>query len=209
MPDLSAPIVPAIEFDRLVDLRHRAASHLAGDASRKGAIARSADALTVLHGLASSPQTAADALALLHELQVYQVELDLQAQELRESREALEASLRRQVELYDFQPAGLFTLDAQRVVMETNRAGADMLGLGRDDLVGLTLDAFLLPESARRFRSAMVGVDVGMRHVWCPLTLSPRDGVALSFVAAIGQDPAGRGYLVNLTRVDEEHAVSP
>lgn len=208
MPDLSAPIVPAIEFDRLVDLRHRAASHLAGDAAGKGAIARSFDALTVLHALASSPETAADALALLHELQVYQVEVDLQAQELRESREALEASLRRQVELYDFQPAGLFTLDPHRVVLATNRAGADMLGLGPDDVVGLALDAFLFPESARRFRSAVAGVDVGMRHVWCRLTLSPRDGVALSFVAAISQDPAGNGYLLNLTRVDEEHAVT-
>jgi hypothetical protein len=37
----------------------------------------------VLHALASSPQTAADALTLLHELQVHQVELDLQAQELQ------------------------------------------------------------------------------------------------------------------------------
>ena len=36
------------------------------------------EALTLLHGLASTPQTASDALKLLHELQVHQVELDLQ-----------------------------------------------------------------------------------------------------------------------------------
>jgi hypothetical protein len=97
-PDLP---VPAIEPERLADLRSRAASRLTGLAATKGSTASAADALSVLHALASSPQTAADALTLLHELQVHQVELDLQAQELQESRAELESALRRQIELYD------------------------------------------------------------------------------------------------------------
>jgi molybdenum cofactor biosynthesis enzyme len=84
---------------RLADLRSRAAARLKGPAAAKGTAAAAADALGVLHALASSPETAADALAMLHELQVHQVELELQAQELRESRAELEAALRRQLEL--------------------------------------------------------------------------------------------------------------
>ena len=38
----------------------------------------SGDALACLHQLASNQSSAADALKFLHELQVYQVELDLQ-----------------------------------------------------------------------------------------------------------------------------------
>jgi hypothetical protein len=48
------------------------------------------DAFRVLFELASSPDTAGDALALLHELQVHQVELDMQTEELMHSRAELE-----------------------------------------------------------------------------------------------------------------------
>ena len=42
-----------------------------------GATVRATDALGVLRALASDPATAADALTLLHELQMHQIELDL------------------------------------------------------------------------------------------------------------------------------------
>ena len=121
-----------------------------------------------MHALASSPQTAPDALALLHELQVHQVELDLQAQELKEARAELESALRRQTELYDFQPVGCFTLDSRLAVHELNQAGADMLGVARDGAYGLGLSAFGSTESALLLRSALASVDTGARPAACP-----------------------------------------
>jgi hypothetical protein len=91
------PIAP----EQLSNLRHRATSRLSAGAGATRAPVSASNALAVLHDLASSPETAADALALLHELQVHQVELDLQADELRESRAGLETALRRQTDLYD------------------------------------------------------------------------------------------------------------
>jgi PAS domain-containing protein len=189
----------AIEPERLADLRSRAASRLTGRAATKGSTARAADALTVLHALASSPKTASDALTLLHELQVLQVELDLQAQELQESRAELESSLRRQIELYDFQPVGCFTIDPRLVLHELNQTGADMLGVGRSEAYGQLLDAFLCADSARRFRSAISSVDAGARRPSCLLRLCPKDGSERPVLASIGADPAANRYLVSLS----------
>lgn len=201
---MSALSVHAIEPERLADLRSRAASRLTGAAATKGSIARAADALAVLHTLASSPETASEALTLLHELQVHQVELDLQAQELHESRAELESALRRQIELYDFQPVGCFTIDARLALHELNQTGADMLGIGRDDAYGLHLDGFLGAESARRFRSAMASVDAGARRASCLLRLCPKDVPERSVLASIGTDPTANRYLVSLTQAEDE-----
>jgi len=206
MPDLSTPTVHAIETERLADLRNKAASRLVGAAATKGSTASAADALTVLHTLASSPDTASDALALLHELQVHQVELDLQAQELRESRAELESALRRQIELYDFQPVGCITVDPRTVLHELNQTGAHMLGIARDDAYGLPLDAFLSGESAHRFRSAISSIDGGLQRASCHLTLSPKDGPERPVLASIAKDPAANRYLVSLTLAEDEPA---
>ena len=206
MSDLT---VHALEAERLADLRRRAASRLTGTAATKGSTASAAEALTVLHALASSPETASDALTLLHELQVHQVELDLQAQELHESRADLESALRRQIELYDYQPVGCFTIDPRLVLHELNQTGADMLGIGREDAYGLPLDAFLCAESARRFRSAISSLDASTRRPSCVVRLCPKDGPERPVLASIGADPAANRYLVSLTNSgdEKEHAL--
>jgi len=194
----------AIEPGHDIDLRQRAAARLTGAAGTKGAAARATDALSVLHALASSPDTAADALTLLHELQVHQVELDLQAQELRDSRAELESALRRHIELYDHQPVGCFTIDAKGVLQELNLSGAALLGLARDDAYGLPLEAFFGAESARRFRAAIASVGAGVRRPSCLLRLCPKDGAERSVLASIAVDPAGQRTLVSLTDAGEE-----
>jgi hypothetical protein len=204
MSDLSNPTSHAVEAQRLAELRSRAASLLGGSAAAKGAPARAVDALRVLHALASSPEKASDALALLHELQVHQVELELQTQELRESRAELEAALRRQIELYEFQPVGCFTIDSGLVLHELNRTGADMLGIARDLAYGLPLDAFLCAASARRLRSEISAWDADMRRPSCRLELCPKGGPGRSVLASIGADPAANQYLVSLMNAEGE-----
>ena len=206
---MSALSIPATEAERMADLRSRAASRLRGTAATKVSTARAADALTVLHALASSPDTALDALTLLHELQVLQVELDLQAQELHESRAELESALRRQIELYDYQPVGSFTIDPQMALHELNQTGADMLGIGRDDAFGLPLNAFFCAESARRFGLAIASFDASKSRPSCVLRLCAKDGPERQVLASIGADPAANRYLVSLTNVGDEQEHAP
>ena len=201
---MSALPAPAIQVERLADLRSRAASRLTGTAATKGPSARAIDALTVLHAMASSPETASGALKLLHELQVHQVELDLQAQEMQEARVELESALRRQIELYDFQPVGFFTIDPRLLLRELNQTGAEMLGIGRDDAEGLSLDAFLCPDSTGRLRSAMASVDAGKRRASRLLSLRTKDGGERQVLASIAADPAANRYLVSLTVAADE-----
>lgn len=194
----------ATDSERRVGLRHRAASRLVGIAATKGANARAADALTVLHALASSPATATDALTLLHELQVHQVELDLQAQELLESRAELEAALRRQIELYDHLPVGAFTIDQRWLLHELNQTGADMLGISRDEALGLPLDAFFDVAGARRFRAAIAGLDTRVGRPSCVLRLCLKGGSERPVLASLGVDPAAQRFLVSLSDAGED-----
>jgi PAS domain-containing protein len=194
------------EFERQAKLRSRAAARLAGAAARKGAVAKAADALAVLHSLASSPATASDALTLLHEMQVLQVELDLQAHELHESRAELESALRRQIELYHFQPVGCFTLDPQLRLYELNQTGAKMLGVPHDDAEGQQFDAFLSAESAKRFKALLSNLAAGVRHPSCLLKLRSKDSTEWPLLASVGLDPAAKRYFVCLTNAADEAA---
>jgi PAS domain-containing protein len=90
--------------------------------------------LSLLYTLASSPASAKDALKLLHELQVHQVELDLQNEGVEAARRELAEDLARYKTLYDAAPAGYFNVDLAGHILEGNLAGAELLGLGPGDL---------------------------------------------------------------------------
>jgi PAS domain-containing protein len=186
------------------DLRGRAASRLPGVSVARGVGASASEALTVLHALASSPVTAPDALALLHELQVHQVELDLQAEDLRESRAELESALRRQIGLYDALPVGCFTVDAHLVVAELNRCGAAMLGIEQDDGVGAPLDGFLAPGSARSLMGLVRHILDGQPSAAAELQLVPRGAAARRVQAHLSASPQGPQCLVVFSEAPED-----
>ena len=177
-------------------LRLRALARLTGNSNPGDARANSSAALAVLHDLASSPKTAADSLKLLHELQVHQVELDLQEEELRRSVAELEAALYRQVQLYDFAPAGCFTVNRSTALCELNRAGARLLGLDRDAVLGRVLDSFLEPDSSRALHAALTRVAEGAEGEGCELRFTARDGVSQTAHASVGPDPSGQRFLI-------------
>jgi len=176
-------------------LRSRAVAHLKGPGANTDASA----SLSVLYELASSPSTGPDALALLHELQVHQVEIDLQEEELRRSRAALETSLSRQVQLYDCAPIGQFTVDGNAVLRGLNQTGATLLGFERESLLGRSLDSFLTPEGMSTLRAMLGRVIAGARTVLADLHLrAAQDGETRCMHASACLDPAGGGYLIGL-----------
>ena len=76
-----------------------------------------------------------DARALVHELQVHQIELEMQNEELKLAKLEAEDALTKYSDLYDFAPIGLFTFDAQGLIQEVNLAGAMLLGVERRSLM--------------------------------------------------------------------------
>jgi len=184
------------------ELRSQAIARLTGASAQPPVRADTSSALAVLYELASTPETAPNALALLHELQVHQVEVELQDEELRRSREELEAALNRQTQLYDQAPAGYFTVDRDTVVSELNLTGAGLLGVEPDYLRGRSLDSFLTPDSARELKrmldSAAQSADHGAADAVADLEFRRQDGTARSARAAARRDPAGPRFLIVL-----------
>lgn len=127
-------------------------------------------------GQAASPiRGAADTERLLHELEVHQVELAQQNEELQATRDALASSLRRYVELYDFAPVGLVTLDRTLNVREINRRGCELLGLTRHSALGPGLLGMLAPGAHRRLH-ALLADPQGAIGMALDLTVSTSSG---------------------------------
>jgi len=186
------------DSDRRDDLRSRAVAHLKG----RNAQVDASTALGVLYSLASSPSTAADALALLYELQVHQVEVDLQDEELRRSRTELESTLHRQIQLYDYAPVGCLTLDRKAELRELNQTGAALLGLERNALPGCSLENFLTDDSVSVLRAMLERLAAGAPTQFADLALrSAADRETRCMHASACLDPAGGGYLIGLIGV--------
>jgi len=95
------------------------------------------------------PLTKADALRLLHELETHQIELEMQNEELVQSRAEAEEAYRQYTDLYDFAPVGYFTLARDGTISKVNLAGATLLGADaeRGKLIKRRLGLFVAQES--------------------------------------------------------------
>ena len=96
-------------------------------------------------------EESANALALVHELQVHQIELEMQNEELKRARLEAEEASAKYSDLYDFAPIGLFTLDEQGQILESNLAGATFLGVERRNLSKKSFQRFIAPKDRPSF----------------------------------------------------------
>ncbi len=144
-----------------------------------------------------------DLMRLYHELDVHRIELEIQNEELSQANAALTAMRDRYAMLYDFAPVGLLTLGPAGTVAEANLAGARLLGLERNRLLGRRLDAFAAPESVRDLRSFLAdivaGEGVAATEIWWVGAGGRRFRGRLE--GAVAEEPAG-GDAVRLALVD-------
>jgi PAS domain S-box-containing protein len=87
-----------------------------------------------------------DAGALLHELQVHQIELEMQNEELQRAQAEAEQAAARYAELFDFAPVAYFVLDQAGLIRQLNFAGATLLGLERALIAGRALEQYVVPD---------------------------------------------------------------
>jgi PAS domain-containing protein len=179
-------------------LRSRAVARLTGPSAQPTPVRDPSAALGVLYELASSPETAPGALALLHELQVHQVEVDLQDEELRRSLLDLEATLNRQTRRHEHAPAGYYIVDRDSLISEVNLTGASLLGFERDFLLGRTLQGFLTPDCGLRLKAMLERLAGGAPAEVADLQLLGLEAATLAVHASVRRDPAGDGYLIVL-----------
>ena len=124
-----------------------------------------ASSLTLLHRLASDPETAGDALKLLHEMQVHQVELDLQHEHLIEESQVLSQSAHRLAEMYIFAPVAYFMVTSAGELTEANVVGSRMFGMDRDKIGSQNLVRLAAPDSRPALLALLKQVQsTGLRH---------------------------------------------
>ena len=121
------------------------------------------------------PEGLGDAVRLVHELQVHQIELEIQNEELVRSRLEAETALQQYSELYDFAPVGYFTLARDGAIRQVNLTGARLLGMDRSVLVERRLGAFVADTDRPAFNSAIATALEGAGEASCEVALARAD----------------------------------
>ena len=118
----------------------------------------------------------AEVRKLAHELQVYQIELEMQNEELRKSSNELEDSRDRYSRLYDFAPIGYLTISEKGLILEANLTFALMLGMERGSLIKKQLSTFITREDKDIFYLYHKQVLITKKQEMCELRMMKKDG---------------------------------
>ena len=146
--------------------------------------------------------TAEETQRLVHELQVHQIELEMQNEELQQTRAEVEAILGQYTDLYDFAPVGYFTLDRDGTIGQVNLTGARLLGVERSGLVNRRFGLFVSAESCPAFNAFLKKVFDCQAKETCELALRKQanDPLWAHIEAAATQDgQACRAAVVDIT----------
>lgn len=80
---------------------------------------------------------------LVHELDVYRVELEMQNEELRRTQEELEEALDRYTDLYDYAPVGYLIVQSYGIITSANITAGNILGENRKELEGTSIQSYI------------------------------------------------------------------
>ena len=141
---------------------------------------RQAEEVMIRKDFASPSAVVEDPLELIHELQTFQVELELQNEELHRSQQELMEFKMRYTELYDFTPVGYVCLDTKGVILNANLTLGDMLSEERSSLINQPLSGYVLFEDQDiYYRHLRDLAELKMRQI-CELRLRKMDGTPLN-----------------------------
>jgi PAS domain S-box-containing protein len=133
----------------------------------------------------------ADARALVHELQVHQIELEMQNEELQRARQAAQEASEKYGNLFDFAPVAYFLWDHEARIAEVNLAGAALLGLDRRDVIQKRFGQFLARTSRPAFADfCKLALTTGARQT-CEVKLLRAGGTVHALVEAIAANDSG------------------
>jgi PAS domain S-box-containing protein len=119
-----------------------------------------------------------DIKILLSELQIYQIELEMQNEELRRAQGELETQRDRYADLYDSAPVGYFTLHDKAFIVEINLTGALMLGARKNLLIGRPFFQFIHEADQDVFYLHIQKLLESESFLSCELRLEKKEGPA-------------------------------
>ncbi len=131
---------------------------------------------------------------VLHELRVYQNELEAQNVELRVAHVHLDAARARYFDLYDLAPVGYCTLSEKGLILEANLTSANLLGVSRGVLVQKPISRFILEEDQYIYYLHLKKLSVYGELQACELRMVRQDKTHFwaRLEAAVTQDAVGK-----------------
>ena len=138
-----------------------------GAATPSGQWPVSMETLHCLLGQSLSEEGAELSLKVLHELQVFQVELDLMHRQMASNEQSMSEELQLYIGLFEQLPQPSFILSADGLVQASNQAVATLMGLqwqGRNHLHGSTLLSLLCKESQLLFHAVLLRLQAGSKQ---------------------------------------------
>lgn len=143
-----------------------------------------------------------DARAVVHELQVHQIELEMQNEDLLRARAAAQEASDKYQDLFDFAPVGYFLLDRQGQILEVNLAGAALLGLDRSTAVKRRLGQHVAAQSLARFAEFCGEVLRADGKRLCEIELQRGDGRVWALLEGIRAHDGGENRFLRVAIVD-------
>lgn len=92
-----------------------------------------------------------DIKKILHELQVYQIELEMQNDELLLTQERIEETNQKYIDLYNNSPVSYFIIDEFGKVFEVNLTGEILLGLNKNEIINSSFTDFIYREDQDKY----------------------------------------------------------
>ena len=120
-----------------------------------------------------------DPMKLIHELQTYHIELELQNDELKRSQQELMKIQQKYIKLYDFSPAGYVSLSLKGLIINVNLTLADMLSTQRSRLMNKPLSAYIVFEDQDIFYRHLQELSKSAERQICQLRMKNEDGTIL------------------------------
>ena len=147
-----------------------------------------------------------DIIQLVHELQVYQTELEIQNEELKSSQQEISKQHCHEYEtLYEFAPCGYITLSPDGIITLCNLKGVALLGMERGNLKAMALSAFVTQGSQNNYFKAFREARLSGEQQTTELELSKQDGETVWVQANIQSDWSEEGsikqWLITLTDI--------
>lgn len=180
-------------YDRLRRNARDLIDHGVPPQSRGGTL--SVDALQLLYERASKPESAADAFKLLHELQTYQVELDLLYEQLQANELELNEELEHYKFLYEQAPAAYLIVANDGEIIEGNQAASELFGQSVAELPGKALNGLLAKGQDHRVTS-LIREGREQKAILAVFDLPDQRRVSISAKSAA----AGDGILMVVTK---------
>ncbi|MDD5170968.1 MAG: HD domain-containing protein [Syntrophales bacterium] len=116
---------------------------------------------------------------LLYELQVHQIELEMQNEELMQSRAAVEKGLAIYTDLYDFAPVSYFSLDRGGMIRQANLTGARLLRQERSRLINVRFGNFVSKGDGPVFNAFLEKVFASRAKETCEVAIHKEEKVPL------------------------------